>query len=235
MSHYSGQVPDTRRRKPDWRTSAACRAEGVNPDAMFPDNNTAGIAIAKSICRTCPVWRACLRDAIHTGDNQHGIRGGLRPDERRAVAKELARRASSQADTPDAPQPKKPRKPRATTLAEAVARRLHDTDDGHQLLNGSEHVQFQGKKYTALQAAFTVAHGREPEGLVRRTCGHSECVRGTHLTDAVIRDSAAVCGTRAGYLRHRKHGEDACRPCRQANTDADNRLRRTGTTKKAAA
>jgi len=42
------------------------------------------------------------------------------------------------------------------------------------------------------------------------------------------------CGTRGGYRLHRKNGEDACDACRQANTDADNRLRRTGTTKAAA-
>lgn len=41
----------------------------------------------------------------------------------------------------------------------------------------------------------------------------------------------AKCGTRPGYLRHRAAGEVACAPCRQANTDADNRLRRTGTTR----
>lgn len=42
------------------------------------------------------------------------------------------------------------------------------------------------------------------------------------------------CGTRPGYQKHRRNGEQACDPCRQANTDADNRLRRTGTTKAAA-
>lgn len=44
----------------------------------------------------------------------------------------------------------------------------------------------------------------------------------------------AECGTRSGYQRHRNAGEPACDACRQANTDADNRLRRTGTTKQAA-
>lgn len=41
----------------------------------------------------------------------------------------------------------------------------------------------------------------------------------------------AECGTRGGYQRHRKNGQEACDACKQANTDADNRLRRTGTTK----
>ena len=44
----------------------------------------------------------------------------------------------------------------------------------------------------------------------------------------------AKCGTRSGYQRHRANGEKACDACRQANTDADNRLRRTGTTKELA-
>ena len=28
----------------------------------------------------------------------------------------------------------------------------------------------------------------------------------------------AVCGTRSGYMRHRKDGTDACQECREANT-----------------
>ncbi|MFI1183375.1 WhiB family transcriptional regulator [Streptomyces sp. NPDC020799] len=44
----------------------------------------------------------------------------------------------------------------------------------------------------------------------------------------------AKCGTRRGYQRHRRNGEDACRACRSANSAADRRLRRTGTTKEAA-
>lgn len=28
-----------------------------------------------------------------------------------------------------------------------------------------------------------------------------------------------TCGTRSGYSRHRRKGEDACDPCRQANAD----------------
>ncbi len=45
----------------------------------------------------------------------------------------------------------------------------------------------------------------------------------------------AKCGTRAGYQKHLREKTDICGPCRQANTDADNRLRRTGTTKAVAA
>jgi len=194
---------------------------------MFPDTNEREIAHAKQICSPCPVWLECLEDALRTGDNQHGIRGGMKPGERRKVAEQ---RAANNAAAVRPPQPRKPSEPRPATLAEAFARRATRTANGHVLWNGANHLQYGGKRYTALQAAFTVGHGRDPEGIVRRTCG-TECFRWDHLTDAVIRDSAAVCGTRAGYLRHRKNGEDACPPCRRANTDADNRLRRTGTTK----
>lgn len=27
----------------------------------------------------------------------------------------------------------------------------------------------------------------------------------------------AACGTRAGYMRHKRAGEDACEPCKEAN------------------
>ncbi|SDM47434.1 Transcription factor WhiB [Streptomyces sp. cf386] len=41
----------------------------------------------------------------------------------------------------------------------------------------------------------------------------------------------AKCGTRSAYQRHVKNGEPIDDACRAANTAADNRLRRTGTTK----
>lgn len=211
-----------------WLKQAVCLGRG---NEMFPGDNEREIAHAKSICAQCPVWETCLDDALRTGDNEHGIRGGLRPHERRNLAK---LRATTPGTGIEPPRPRKVREPRPATLAEAFARRAQRTPDGHVLWYGANHLQYDGKRYTALQAAFTLGHNREPEGLVRRTCG-TECFRWDHLTDQVIRDSTAVCGTRRGYLRHRKHGEAACRPCLQANTDADNRLRRTGTTRELAA
>jgi WhiB family redox-sensing transcriptional regulator len=41
----------------------------------------------------------------------------------------------------------------------------------------------------------------------------------------------AKCGTRSAYQRHVKNGEPIDPACRAANTDADRRLRTTGTTK----
>lgn len=48
------------------------------------------------------------------------------------------------------------------------------------------------------------------------------------------RREPAKCGTRGGYQKHLREKTEICGPCRQANTDADNRLRRTGTSKAAA-
>lgn len=42
---------------------------------------------------------------------------------------------------------------------------------------------------------------------------------------------APACGTRGGYQKHLRDHTEICAPCRQANTDADRRLRNTGTTK----
>lgn len=73
----------------DWRDAAVCR---VDPDAMFPDNNEHGIEQARRVCALCPVTQECLAHALRTGDNEHGIRGGLKPSERRAVLRELRQR-----------------------------------------------------------------------------------------------------------------------------------------------
>ncbi|MEU0199168.1 MULTISPECIES: WhiB family transcriptional regulator [unclassified Streptomyces] len=41
----------------------------------------------------------------------------------------------------------------------------------------------------------------------------------------------ARCGTRSGYLRHRKHKEEACAPCKAANARGEQQYRRTGSTR----
>jgi hypothetical protein len=213
--HSQHTAPDIHIATPTWRQQAACIG---HRDDMFPDTNEAEIARAKKICAPCPVRDACLADALRIGDNNWGIRGGLKPCERRALAN-----SGNTQRPPTAP-------PRPATLADAFLRRTSRTAEGHLVWHGAVHIKFDGARYTALQVAFIIGHGREPEGPVRRTC-NVECFRSDHLTDGIIRDSTAACGSRAGYLRHRKNGEKACGPCRRANSDADNRLRRTGTTK----
>lgn len=209
-------APDNLAPADQWRKQAACTGD---PDAMYPDNNEAGIAYAQSICAGCSVRAECLDDAISTGELQHGIRGGLRPKERRA----LTRNKPVPADKPKPP----------ATLEELLDQHLVTGDNGHTFWTGTRLVHFGGARYTAMQAAFVIGYGRAPDGKVVRTCG-LDCFTAAHLTDGPMRDANAICGTRRGYQRHRKHGETACDPCRRANADADNRLRRTGTTKQAA-
>lgn len=207
----------------EWRTRAACRTE--DPELFFPAGTEGPSAVqidqAKAVCRRCPVAEACLAYAF----NQHvsdGIFGGLTAGERRTIVRRTLR---------GRPAPKYAHP--ATSLAEAVERRTTPTDDGHLLWNGVPHVSFQGQRYTGTRAVFLLGHGREPVGILRRTCSELNCVHHEHLADEVIRDVQDWCGTRKGYLRHRSRGED-CEVCRKANTDADNRLRRTGTSKVAA-
>ncbi|MFJ9128890.1 WhiB family transcriptional regulator [Streptomyces sp. NPDC102340] len=200
----------------DWRAQSACA--DADPDAMFPDSK-ALIAAAKDICHHCPVLNDCLNDALRNDEVQYGIRGGLTPEERRAI------------NAPPPPPAATPALP--ATLAEAVALRTTVDDDAHTRWTGVKMISFRGKRYTAAQAAFTVGYGRDPEGPVRRSCDE-DCFTADHLTDGAIRDSEARCGTRPGYYQHRKRNEPACGPCNRANNDADRRLRATGTTKAAA-
>jgi transcription factor WhiB len=227
MTNHTDAAPDTEPGK-KWLPGAACRTEGVDPDAMFPDNSTAGTAIAKSICRPCPVWRECLRDALRTGDNQHGIRGGLKPEERRAVAKELRRReeAKQQPNNQNAT-PAAPRKSYTTLRAlldDNTKRLIH----GHLAWTGPAKPHFKGQPYNPKQVAFILGRGRAPVGRVLTTCSLAGCVLPAHIADD---EERMRCGTRQGYQRHLREKTDICPPCRQANTDADNRLRRTGTTR----
>lgn len=51
------------------------------------------------------------------------------------------------------------------------------------------------------------------------------------VTAPPVRRGPPECGTRGGYRRHHNRGEEVCQRCTNANTDADRRLRNTGTTK----
>lgn len=88
MSHHTGSVPDTEPAG-QWLKQAACAGR---QDEMFPDNNEAGIAAAKSICQPCTVRVDCVLDALRTGDNHWGIRGGLTSRQRHTQYKGELRR-----------------------------------------------------------------------------------------------------------------------------------------------
>ena len=69
-----------------WRDRAACRC--TDAELFFPTGSTGGalgqIEAAKSVCRSCPVKRACLHFALST-NQEAGIWGGTDEDERRKL------------------------------------------------------------------------------------------------------------------------------------------------------
>lgn len=74
-----------------WRARAACLGQPVE---VFFGPERAGKAAearwaprAKAICRGCEVRAACLEYAIET-EQEHGVWGGLTPDERAALARD---------------------------------------------------------------------------------------------------------------------------------------------------
>jgi WhiB family transcriptional regulator, redox-sensing transcriptional regulator len=70
----------------DWRFRAACRAE--EPELFFPVGTSGPAlvqtALAKAVCRRCPVMIQCRTWAMRTGQAS-GVWGGLSADERRAI------------------------------------------------------------------------------------------------------------------------------------------------------
>jgi WhiB family redox-sensing transcriptional regulator len=84
-------------KNPRWRFDAACR--GADPAVFFAPNyfekrreKAAREAIAKLVCRRCPVRQECLEYALETRE-PHGIWGGLNELERRQLLRERALRA----------------------------------------------------------------------------------------------------------------------------------------------
>ncbi|HYZ57447.1 MAG TPA: WhiB family transcriptional regulator [Streptosporangiaceae bacterium] len=81
---------DTRRR---WSVHALCAT--TDPEIFFPSTGSLATE-ARAICAQCPVCRNCLAHAIAAGE-PFGIWGGLDPQERRAVRRQLQRRKTSTA------------------------------------------------------------------------------------------------------------------------------------------
>lgn len=179
MSHYTGSVPGTEPAG-QWLKRAACLGLA---DEMFPDNNEAGIAHAKSICRPCPVQTECVLDAIAVGDYKYGIRGGLRPNERRNLARQMMRHQRTVTD-PDGEEPRPER-----TFESLWAERTQLLDNGHMMWTASEPVALNGRYYTPRKIGFRVDRGHAPVGIVRRTCDVDGCVLPAHLMDQVERDA----------------------------------------------
>ncbi len=182
MSQHTGSVPDTLEPAGQWIKQAACRTPGIHPDEMFPDNSEAGIAHA--ICRPCTVQVDCVLDALRTGDNEHGIRGGLKPAERR----NLAQRRRAAKERPEESEAAAKARP-VRTFQTLWEQRTVPLRDGHMAWAGSVPVPLDGGNYTPRQIAFRVDRRRPPIGPVRRTCDVDGCVLPAHLMDQTEREA----------------------------------------------
>lgn len=238
MTRIPAASPNNLEPAGQWLRQAACAGRN---DAMFPDNNERLIEEAKQICRGCFVQVECVLDALRTRDNEHGIRGGMKPIERRNLARQIARRAGKPFVEEEPPPPER-------TLQSLWDERTK-ADGVHLLWAASTPVYFEGRALTPQRIGFRLDRGRDPVGMVRKACEADGCVLPAHLRDQQERDEqraaagrpAAVysangrllaeCGTRSAYQRHVKNKEPIDAACRQANSGADNRLRRTGTTR----
>ena len=72
----------------DWRSRAACRTE--EPELFFPVGSRGPAlvqqALAKSVCRRCPVMIQCRTWALATGQAA-GVWGGMSEGERAALTR----------------------------------------------------------------------------------------------------------------------------------------------------
>lgn len=86
----TNRAPDTLDRQDDWRDHAACSGLG---DIFLPrDERNASSAEPKRICAGCPVRTECLDAAMDEEGSvdqfrRAGVRGGLTPAERAALAR----------------------------------------------------------------------------------------------------------------------------------------------------
>lgn len=77
----TGFAYDTAPRLNDVFPNAVCRE--MDPEIFFPEPSDPG-EVAKSVCRRCEHRVACAAFAIKN-HMEHGIWGGLTPDERKAI------------------------------------------------------------------------------------------------------------------------------------------------------
>ena len=69
---------------------ASARALGIPPSAWTPESEADEVPrMLAAICETCPVWSACLREAIRMNDV--GYRAGTTTGQRRRMFPEAAR------------------------------------------------------------------------------------------------------------------------------------------------
>lgn len=183
-----------------WVERANCTGD---PDRMFPGHDETGIREAKNVCRRCPVRMACLMDALRLGDTEYGIRGGLRPNERRAVAKLVGdRRSDVRAVAAAVDQVQHPRSV-GRTLQDAFDEKTRIRADGHWEWTGKQTFSWRSETYAPKRTSFVLHRGREPKGIVRRTpdCRFQKCVNPLHLEDNTERELRVAAAQEARELR----------------------------------
>lgn len=204
-----------------WRMFAVC-SQLRNPDIMFPDSDPRGIAAARAVCAGCPVVDECLASAMaeegeRHKDQRHGVRAGLTGEERANFRRQ--QKYPGDRTTPVVP--------RILHTKESIFEAHTEQVGDHLLWTGPRQASVQGVSYSPQRLAFILDRTRKPEGVVRTVCGRPNCVLPAHVADTAERQA---CGTRNGYGRHRRERTPPCEPCRAANTEADRRLRETGST-----
>ncbi|MEU8977625.1 WhiB family transcriptional regulator [Streptomyces sp. NPDC048309] len=69
---------------------AACAGHDTN--LFFPrETDAAAVEYAKDVCRSCPVMRDCLVQALRNGD-EFAVLGATTPTERRLIRRRIAER-----------------------------------------------------------------------------------------------------------------------------------------------
>ncbi|MGW8762338.1 hypothetical protein ACWGN5_07545 [Streptomyces sp. NPDC055815] len=121
------------------------------------------------------------------------------------------------------------------SLRREFDRRSRATSDGHREWTGTTvtssgvgRFRYQGRDYSAYQAAYILRTGRLPVGTVRPTCEHPKCCALAHVDDRAARQQvraqyAAVVGIRhktpkcghdpAVHGRYRESGKRYCEAC----------------------
>jgi WhiB family redox-sensing transcriptional regulator len=92
MPHHS-RLPRPLLQTYAWQEQAACRDEDsayfFGPEAERSVGKHRREAQAKIVCQQCPVMEACREYALLVRE-EHGVWGGLTPEERRAAVHQLA-------------------------------------------------------------------------------------------------------------------------------------------------
>jgi hypothetical protein len=179
VNHYTGSVPDTARA---WVKQALCASPEYADERetlwFAPKKDKANIRRARQICWSCPALQACAQSAI---DNREpiGLWGGITETERRAILRRRGiRLPDDREDDHIAPD----------TLRDLWEQRTQLVD-GHMKWTSSTPVSFRGHTTTPQRIGFQLDRGRQPVGIVRRTCLVKGCVLPAHLADQAERDA----------------------------------------------